>query len=185
MLIKKTTLGVAAVALSTMMVTNAMAAKEGAYVGGQVGYGHFGEFRDYGKDNTSGGVAGRVFGGYQFNSYLAAELGWTKFSNLSEQGISLKTNAVDIVGKAILPVADGFNLYAKAGAAYVMSDVDVKGFGSGTEKKWFPTAGVGASYDITPNVAADVSYTRIQKTGNNSLFQSSDFVGVGLTYTFG
>lgn len=201
MIINKTKLGVAAVVLSSVVSASAMAAAlPGAYVGADLGYGVLHQSVSGVDNSKDSGLAGRAFAGWQFNQYLATELGWSKFTNATFKESSpfasakatLKTDAVDVVAKGILPVADSFNLYAKAGAAYVMSRADVSasifgftGKADVEEKKWFPTFGAGATYDFTPNVAADLSYSRIQKTGNSDIFNSSDLYTVGLIYSFG
>jgi len=175
------------------------------------------------SDSKAWGLAGRIFAGYQFDQNFGAELGYMKFSDATSKSTdtykdnsasrksmiallpstdvaiqnTTKTSAVDLVGKAIYPVGNGFNLYAKAGVAYVMqkndfsakSSKNVPGFkvagGNKDENKFMPTFGVGASYDISPNAAVDVSYSRIQKVGSSSKINSTDFVGAGLTYSFG
>jgi OOP family OmpA-OmpF porin len=189
---KKIILGVAAVGLSTAIAASAVAAQPGFYAGVQAGYGnlHLGS----GIDNKDKGLAGRISGGYQFNNNFGAEMGWSKFHTVEQKystaKASLKTDVVDLVAKGTVPVADNFSVYGKLGGAYVMQRVDVTNHGhhvhldKDSEKKVLPTAGVGVSYDFSPNVAADVSYTRIQKTGSSDI-NSIDFFGAGLTYSFG
>lgn len=201
MINKKTKLGVAAVVLSSVVGGSAIAAAlPGAYVGADVGYGDVHQSVSGVDSSKDTGLAGRVFTGWQFNQYLATELGWSKFTNATAKvadpflsaNATVKTDAVDVVAKGILPVADSVNLYAKAGAAYVLSRADGSASAFGftnkfdmKENKWFPTFGAGATYDFTPNVAADLSYSRIQKTGNTDLFNSTDLYTVGLIYSFG
>lgn len=187
-----------AVALS--ISATASAAANGAYVGGQIGLANT-NYNHTTMDNS--GLAGRIFGGYQFNQYFATELGYTQFSHADYKtvhflGNTLKghiaENAVDLVGKGILPLQDGFSLYGKAGAAYLTGEQVLTARGPDvlngyakhdvTEHRILPTFGVGVSYDITPNVPVDISWTRIQKVGNTDL-QSTDFFGVGVSYHFG
>lgn len=198
MINKKIALGVVALGLSAAAIS-ANAATSGVYVGGQLGYGnvHQADHVSGVKDNH---LAGRVFAGYQFNQNLAAELGWSHFSEVTakdhgyyadyDYSARLNTNVVDAAAKGIVPVADNVSLYGKLGAAYVMESVHAH-YGpfsaSASEKKLLPEAGVGVSYAFTDNVSADVSYTRIQKVGdkNKSDINSIDFAGVGVSYTFG
>ncbi len=111
---------------------------------------------------------------------------------------TVKTDAIDLVAKGIYPIQDNINVYGKLGAAYLMSradasaslseplsDISIAGKGSSHEHKFYPTFGVGVSYDFTPNVAADLSWNRIQKVGSSSTMASTDLVGVGLTYFIG
>lgn len=243
MLNKKTMLGVAAVSLSTLIAANAIAAQPGVYVGGQLGVGNVHQsgvsasdldlpkgltFQSFNSSTSkANAIAGRLFTGYQFNSNFAAELGWTKFSNVDskfsgritqaslapigkpaglrplqvpnnlQQGkTTVKTDAIDLVAKGILPVSDKVSVYGKAGAAYVLARgnasatvrsgkkaVVVKG--SDSEHKLMPTFGAGVSYDFNPNLSADLSYNRIQKVGGSSNINSTDLVSVGLIYSIG
>lgn len=189
----------------------------GAYVGGQLGWGdiHQGNFatptigtttHDNFKDT---GLAGRVFGGYQFNQNLAAEAGYTKFHNATANATTtvagigtvttngtIKTDAFDIVGKGILPLQNGFSVYGKLGAAYLretghinvtrtVGNASVSASASADAHKVLPTFGAGGTYDITQNLAADVSWMHIQMVGSSSKLANTDFVGAGLTYKFG
>jgi len=201
----KKIIAIAVLGFSVLTVANSHAAP---YVGGQLGYGNVHQFTgiDNGKDT---GIAGRLFAGYQFNDYFATEMGWSKFSNATTSLAfsdtdfngyvkgTVKTDAVDLVVKGILPVTAQMNVYGKLGGAYVVSrgNINVSYVDSGysysgsyseTERKLLPTAGVGASYAINNNLAADISYNRIQKVGNNSSFvNSTDLVSLGLIYSIG
>lgn len=136
------------------------AAANGPYVGGQLGWAdtHQGEFisihlnglvqkvipdlssqpLDILFNNT--GVAGRVFVGYQFIRYFAAEVGYYRFSKLdvkTDANLELRifnsyhlplnvsthskvrTYAIDLIAKGIWPITDRFNVYAKLGLAYL------------------------------------------------------------------
>lgn len=178
-----------------VVAANASAATDGFYVGGQAGVGVVHEKQEINNSKFHNkGLAGRVYTGYQVNQNFAAELGLTKFHNVTEtvNAIStkatVKTAAVDLVGKGILPLQNGFGVYGKAGVAYVKQTETVK---SGSEKdsasahKMYPTFGAGVTYSVTQNVDTDLSWTRIQKVGSKSNIPSSDFFGLGVSYHFG
>jgi OOP family OmpA-OmpF porin len=162
------------------------------------------------------GIAGRVFAGYQFDPTWGVELGWTKFSTADVKGKNtyvfwrapsdirnvagtravtdngtIRTDALDLVGKATVPVNDKVSVYGKFGAAYVMDRFhSTTGYAHADktnqkENKLFPTAGVGASYALTSNLSTDIEYDRIQKVGNSSKIGSADLASVGFTYHFG
>lgn len=132
---------------------------------------------------------------YSYGSTVDAGFGVATVSSRA----SLKTNVVDLTAKGIVPVSTDVSVYGKLGAAYVIQDEKFRGSyiarengvvvnsfsysASGTTKKLLPTATVGVNYDLSPNVSADVFYTRIQAL-NNSSIQSTDFVGAGLAYHF-
>jgi len=242
---KKIMMGVAALGVSAVVVTNANASQPGFYLGGLLGWGKVHEenisrgdmnavtssaiksnnfttnsFKNSGVDS---GAAGRLFAGYQFNENWAAEMGWSKFRNMttnaSLSGIdkvsglpyqstasgTLKTDAFDLVAKGIYPITNNINVYGKLGVAYLMQRANASvhvsetakrgsvpvnalsksGSGSNNEHKIYPTFGVGATYEFTQNVAADLSWNRIQKTGGSKSMASTDLVGVGLIYSIG
>ncbi len=175
-------------------------------------------FASFSSSSKDTGIAGRAFVGYQFNPYFATEFGYTQFSNMTTRasGVSVttptfapftviginasgkvKTHAFDLVGKGILPLSNGFSLYAKAGAALITSQASesetltIMGLpgtiasASQTTNKIYPTFGAGVSYDITSHLVTDLSYNRIQKVGSSDAVASTDFVGLGLAYHFG
>ncbi|WP_342219377.1 outer membrane beta-barrel protein [Rickettsiella endosymbiont of Miltochrista miniata] len=207
----------------TVSVLGAMAANAaapGVYVTGQVGYAntHMGSKtqisdlisdQNYSKDNdlSNNGLAGRVALGYQFNQNFAVEAGYlqlgerkvdtSKIGATTQSTLKLQQNAIDLVGKGIMPLGSNFNVYGKLGVAYVTSNIDNTTTGSGNtsttdlnrtanvaKHKWAPEAAVGVSYDITPNVSVDTSWTHIQPLGNNKP-GNIDFVAVGVGYNFG
>ena len=97
-------------------------------------------------DDTA--AAGRIFGGYQFNPYFAAEMGYTQFGKTSYFAVpynpangnndivykgEVTQRAFDLSGKLTMPFEYGFGAYLKAGAAVITADQDVTAYaGSGT-----------------------------------------------------
>lgn len=194
--------------------------KSGVYVTGQLGYAntHMGNKTDFtqigngiipnnAKDTNlvNNGLAGRLAIGYQFNQNFAVETGYLQLGQKNVSGaignnpikLQLRQNVIDLVGKGIYPVYDKFNVYAKAGIAYVNSPIDAKETTNGipvtanlnnavniAKHKFAPEVAVGASYDITPNVSVDTSWTHIQTIGKNRP-GNIDFIAVGLGYNFG
>jgi opacity protein-like surface antigen len=176
------------------------ASKEGPYAGIQLGYGNTNNSEQMlnGKGHDTG-VAGRIFAGYQVDDYLAYELGWTKFTDsTSEISYStfawnerIKTNALDVMVKAMYPLSDRARLYAKMGAAYVTQQTLENSSGGimvasfdRTLHKIMPAGGMGMSYDLSKDVSADISYTRVQAIGNMPV-KSTELMSVGLSYSFG
>lgn len=152
---------------------------------------------------SNNGLAGRLAVGYQFNQNLAVELGYLQLrskktdlilqkdedTSITAAAAKLSQNAIDLAAKGILPLASNLNAYGKLGVAYVSTTGKVNVAGkdsvSGTERKWAPEAAVGVSYDITPNMSLDTSWTHIQAVGNKSNLGNIDFVAVGVGYNFG
>jgi hypothetical protein len=142
------------------------------------------------------GIGERVYLGVGINKYAAAELGYTHYApstyKTSPSQIvntpSIRENGIDLVGKAMYPIQN-FAVFAKLGAIMMFKSY------SGSLQPISPTAprlaatnnihpliGVGASYDLTQNWVADLSWTRALKGGNG--FQNADFLSVGISYHF-
>ena len=164
---------------------------------------------------SNNGLAGRIALGYQFNPNFALEAGYLRLGQEKLDGfvgkdgsdyhqaatLKLQQNVVDFLAKGIVPICDKFNLYGKAGLAYINTAVQGKTKGDETagvpdisfdlnkatnlaRHKLAPEVALGVSYDITPNVSVDTSWTHIQTIGKNRT-GNIDFVAVGLGYNFG
>ena len=199
--------------VSALSAIAANASAPGIYVTGQVGYANNKmEFKtnDIIPDNdiSKSGVAGRVAIGYQFNQNFAVEAGyfrtaqknatlvdinpWWHPDQVSVGKLKYDQNAIDLVVKGILPVNNSLNLYGKLGVAYLTTTAR---FNSSDEqftpmldniakRKFAPEAAIGVSYDITPNVSLDTSWTHIQTIGRNQP-GNVDFIAAGIGYNFG
>jgi opacity protein-like surface antigen len=182
------------------ITATASAAVEGPYIGGALGWGDVHQTDFVNKANTASGLnsglAGRVFAGLQFQPNIAAEMGYSKFrdakfnsSTTSNAGLTteaynatIKSYAVDLVAKIIVPLQNGFNIYGKVGGAYLneantSNEVDTitgttvtttTSSQSMTLHKVLPTYGLGASFNVNKNVSTDISWMHIQKVGNTN-----------------
>lgn len=162
------------------------------------------------KPMPNSGLAGRLAVGYQFNPNLAVELGYLQLPKLKATTphsntpdyyaglITLKQNAIDVAAKGILPINDKFNLFGKIGVAYLTSEADYLNEDTGNNNnnwdgdnvgvakhQWAPEAGIGVSFNITPNAFVDTSWTHIQPISGKNKPGNIDFVAVGLGYSFG
>jgi OOP family OmpA-OmpF porin len=189
---KKKLLSLAAGSLAGLfLASTASAAISGVYVGGQLGWGVTNIFHGVntqGQKTQDTGLAGRLFGGYEFNQNIGAELGYMRFSNatVKHESGDIQTYAVDIAAKGMMPLQNGFGVYGKLGVAYLNENFGISNGNSRvsfSEGKVYPELGVGVSYDFSQQLSTDLSYTRIQKTSNGNL-NSTDFVGLGLSYHF-
>jgi opacity protein-like surface antigen len=150
----------AAIISSVAFVGAAQAATPGAYAGAGLGYSaittpnvknnptianHYSShsFFPMSEKSNSGGIGGRVFGGYNFNKYFGLEAAYTQYAGSKSQegenntgtgplGASIVSskqaaqkvseNALSLVGKAYLPIEEtGLNLYALGGVAETFS----------------------------------------------------------------
>lgn len=199
---------------STLLLGVAQAGQTGIYFGGQLGQvrmqsssqaansvndftGAITPITVSPKKNT--GMAGRLFLGYQISKYAAMEAGYAIFSSMDFKPDtsflvtpSVSSSVMDIAGKAIYPIQDQFDVYAKFGAAYTM--VKASNFNpavtvspgaisirssSERESKFRPEIGIGATYYFNPNWSMDVSATRIMA---KSYVKNLDLFAVGITY---
>lgn len=163
------------------------------------------------NDISKSGLAGRVAIGYQFNQNFALEAGYFRAAQKNATLVDIAPSwdpdvkpevaigklaynqaAIDFVAKGIIPVGTNLNLYGKLGVAYLTTTAK---FNSSDEhfdymvdniakRKLAPEAAVGVSYDITPNVTLDTSWTHIQPLGRNKP-GNIDFIALGLGYNFG
>lgn len=218
-MIKKT---IISTAISTTLMltfsTIAFASANGFYVGGQLGAANIDNTASsLGADKAditgstgqiagpnsvevdNGDWGGRIYGGYQFNKYLALETGLSAFAptdvdNLygTTKNASVNLNAIDAVGKVMLPIGSKVNLFAKGGVSYVMTNhfdgeayIGQNGYSYSTNEEvdtaWRPTYGLGASVDLTPHLSADVSWSQI--VGNDDI-PRTNFTALGLAYHF-
>lgn len=186
----------AVLGVSALSVMAAHAAAPGAYATGQLGYAdtHMGsKFTDLNANLSNNGIAGRLAVGYQFNQNFAVEAGYlqlrSKKTNVQDVDLKLSQHAIDLAAKGILPIANNLNAYGKLGVAYVTtttkSNNDAVTAATVNKYKWAPEAAVGVSYDITPNMSVDTSWTHIQSIGGKNRPGNIDFVAVGVGYNFG
>lgn len=197
--------GVAILGFSSL----AVASQPGFYAGGALGWSNQDLNMSGATSSQKDGLGGNAFAGYQFSPYIAAELGYLYFHNAKASYTTTSGNkhptttvlsgtskdqAADAVAKAILPLPNGVDLYAKGGVAYddysLTSSLSTSKGGktvaiSGTQSSdpIRPVGGLGVSYNITPNVSADLGWTHIQKT--SGYIPNADLVALGLTYHFG
>ena len=164
------------------------------------------------KDN---GAVGRAFLGYDLNRYFAVEFGYSYFFNkptmdlasgvtngpfgITASGTKFikNTQAFDLMGKIKAPVVDNFDLYAKLGVNYLISNLDnVTISGNSSSIRNLNVAfGAGADYYITPNIIANIEWLRFNGkakfdfntvTGGQAVdYQpNTDAFMVGLRYKF-
>jgi opacity protein-like surface antigen len=201
---------VSVLGVSALGMVAANAATDGIYVLGQAGYANS-HIQDkigskiietyplsgdgiFSADNNN--LGGRLAVGYQFNPYLAVEMGYMRL--LNQKGTfkrnlyktiteTSRQNAFDVAAKGILPISDKFNVYGKVGIAYLTSTVDSNRknlFFDISEHKFAPEVGLGFTYNITNNMFVDTSLTHIQSVGKNKP-GNIDFTAVGIGYSFG
>ncbi|CAL7959542.1 Outer membrane protein [Gammaproteobacteria bacterium] len=150
----------------------------------------------YGNVSNDSGFVGRVFAGYDINRYFAIEAGYSYFFNKANTEWNttyninkIKTQAIDAYFKGKLPVVESFDLYAKLGAGYLMTQNNpaANNYAGGNNNNINVAFGAGADYYITPNVIANLEWTRIagsQKVTSEKFIPNTDAFMIGLRYKF-
>ena len=182
--VNKTVLATMGFAVATAFAGSALAqSKEsGAYLGLSLG-----QSRANDVDCTAGfscdktDMAWKIFGGYQFMRYLAAEGGYTNLGKIkastdaggTSASVSSKSTAWELLAVGSYPIGtSGFAPYVKAGfySAETKSDISLTAGGastSGSFKKtntdW--TAGLGVRYDFMKNFAVRAEWQRYNGVG--------------------
>jgi len=160
--------------------------------------------------SNDNGAVGRAFLGYDLNRYFAIAFGYSYFFNKPkiafDNGAGAfgnataflnNTQAFDLMGKIKAPVVDNFDLYAKLGVNYLMSNftaTSTTGI-SGNTNNFNVAYGAGADYYITPNIIANIEWLRFNgsskiefpTTANGAKMKyqpNTDAFMVGLRYKF-
>ena len=180
------------------------------FIGGTVGFAraNYGDLDkalyDAAPSSSQGGVDAGAYIGWHFNQYFDAQVGYLYLPTNKYSGggnsLSLKTQAIDLLGKAYLPLSNlsssittPVSVYAQAGAAYVFSkfDGDVQGASFTVDKHdgLEPAYGVGVAYSFNKNVVADINWLQIYgpkvSAGDSSLKSPLiNTINLGLTYRF-
>lgn len=143
----------------------------GVYLGGGAGLGGWQTPSNFNTDKNSH-FAGRGFVGYNFNQFFGLEadytaLGKTKYyyNYVPLTSADYSLNAISIVGKLYLPLSDNspLNVYGLLGAAQMRGTLDRKfsswAVGSIKDTAFVPTAGLGASYDLSQRFTAGLEFS--------------------------
>ncbi len=150
------------------------------YIGGTIGQAEY-------KDGCSG-VAGcdekdtawRILGGYQFNRYFAAELGYHNLGEASAPAGAIEGTAWELVGIAAYPLANQFSVYGKLG----VYRGELEGPGA-EETNSDLTYGVGVQYDFLKNVGVRGEWQRYSKMGGGAIVETDvDVLSIGVVYRF-
>lgn len=165
-------------------------------------------------------TAYKIAVGLQANPYVALELQYIDLGEASYKGRyfynapgyseqeneKLKTETSGFGGNVVgtYPIED-FTLFGKVGYHYLKTKGSLKGnysnsygdydswSGSKSVRKWTPSFGVGASYNITPEFAVVAEYERYKNVADKKVTvygerhnfkHDIDFASIGLRYNF-
>ena len=175
----KALLGVAALVLAGSAAAQ-QPSLSSVYVGGSLGQAEY-------KDGCSGvancdekDTAWRIFGGYQFNRYFAAELGYHNLGEASAPAGALEGTAWELVGIGAYPIVDKLSVYGKLG--FYRGELEAPG---AKETNSDVTYGAGLQYDFVKNVGVRGEWQRYSKMGGGNLVETDvDVLSVGVLYRF-
>ncbi len=157
--------------------------------------------------------------GVQVNEYIALEaqyldLGkseyksvasWDGGAGFEKEKLQLKTTGFGFNVVGSYPVTESFNVFAKTGLHQLKSKVSWREVGghtglgetwsdkaSSSNSKWIHSIGVGASYELIPDLALVGEYERYRNTAKDikigseklGLKHNIDLLSVGLRYSF-
>jgi OOP family OmpA-OmpF porin len=137
-------------------------------------------------------TAWRLFGGYQFNRYFSAELGYADLGAATGTG-ALGTFAVDVRGwdlsaLASIPVVGGLSALGRIGMYRARTTVDQVGPGvvtphaAGTNTGF--TYGAGLGYSLW-KLGLRAEWQRYENVGNNSIGEDEiDVFSIGALFRF-
>ncbi|MEM1243857.1 MAG: outer membrane beta-barrel protein [Pseudomonadota bacterium] len=158
------------------------------YVGGQGGWAHYASDDFPGIKRNSFTLGGFV--GYNFNQYLAAELGYKyidgpKAGNDEILGADVYSNLITFMGRFNIPLTQSISAFAKAGGAWMRTDADLNFLGitiaNEHESRVRPIVAGGLEYRLNQSIGLNAQYTRVFGGGK---LPSYDLVTGGITYYF-
>lgn len=165
----------AVVAVSGLAALPARA--EGLYVGGNLGKPYFDDAVN-GIGGTGDGLAGKLYGGYQFTPNFALEAGGAHLGKIEDNAGRVTGRAAFVDAVGTLPLARDFSLIGRVGVAHVNYDTSL-GDDNGTGVK----VGAGLQYDISSSTAVRAEWERYHVDVFGSKPDTDQFT-VGVRYAF-
>lgn len=174
------------------MTASAFAADPGFYAGADVGRSITGTIAPGAVMTQSKSVVGGVFLGYHFTQNWGVEgiyTGGGKFATTGPRG-AVSSGKADVFGIGVvgtLPLSDAFSLYGKLGYARTVTTESSAPAGlSGTNRSG-ATYGLGAQYNVTPQVGIRLGWDRygaaVSEAGATSNFNTNVW-SLGALYNF-
>ncbi|XEV12212.1 OmpA family protein (plasmid) [Vibrio alginolyticus] len=162
------------------------------YLGGRLGWAAYedacGSDAEY-CDNDTLGYG--LYGGYQFNDWLALEGGVTDYGSPESRYAAGKVEA-DIYGAEVAvklgyPLTERMDVFTRLGGAWQRIDKDFSQMPDSIESsEWNILSSLGLSYRISQRWSLRGEYQFIDGVGDADVDQADQhFTSVGLTYHFG
>lgn len=125
-----------------------------------------------------------LYGGYSFNEYVAAELGYVNFGSADTDSaipVTLKGSAASISAVGSLPLARSFSLFAKLGYASTTLEASFAS-ASTSQTKSDVTYGVGGQFNVSRNVGIRLAYDSYKVGDTNT--RDSALTSVSVLFKF-
>jgi OOP family OmpA-OmpF porin len=162
------------------------------YVGGAVGQAKEKDacINTISCSNADTGI--KLFGGYQFNNYLALEGGYLDFgkatiSFVPNSHLSFKATAFTVAAVGSLPLAHGISLLGKVGVYRAQVKATASGMPGSVKVRNTDTAfGIGAKWDFATNFALRVEYEHFKDVGDKNSIGANNvnLISLGMSYKF-
>ena len=115
-------------------------------------------------------ASGKVFGGMEMNRMWGAEAGYVDYRSFDRSftvngvpgRVEMDGYGVYLAAKATAPVSDKFELFGKLGVVH--NRFSATGGVFGDDRDTDPYLGVGAQYNINPQMALTLEYERLGKS---------------------
>jgi opacity protein-like surface antigen len=139
----------------------------GYYIGANLGYSSMdmGNIRNLvpADSYTATGLAFNLHGGYMLNQYVGAELGYSSYGDASAsragvKELTMKQHSFDATAKGVYRFNPQWAGFAKAGFAYTTLNTTIY-TQSTAGSQIAPLVGLGAAYDVTPNITLNASWS--------------------------
>lgn len=177
-----------AILLSLMIATPALADNTSkAYIAADVGRGTFVPSSNYDSPSLT-----RIAGGYHFSKFIATEIGYTKFSDvttiLTSGTFTLSTTSLHAVAIGSYPLTPKFDLTAKLGMS--QNTLNGKATGSVTIVGGNPTStnsvmyGVGVQYHLSSQFSVRGQYEDYGALNSTSPTVNMTAFSAGVMYNF-
>jgi len=163
---KKAILALGMIAATTALPAAAQMSASNAYVGGSIGQSKYNTDCPSPLSCDDKDTAFRLFGGYQFNRNIAAELGYADMGKAKLTGPGgtdeMAATAFDLSAVLMWPFqGTGFNVFGRLGA--YAGKLELSGPDHGSKNTTNLTYGLGAGYDFNKNIGVRGEWQRYSK----------------------
>jgi OOP family OmpA-OmpF porin len=153
---------------------------EGAFVGGGLGWNNYSQLGDQGDVSKTSTLSSRVFGGYTFNDYVGAEVGYNWLGNAKLDDATFKVHGWNASVLPRYPLTDDLSLIGEAGIMGWKADNDSA---HESDHGYSPVFGVGLAYRLADPVDLQLRYRFINHAGNtNTGFSDVHNIGLEVAY---